>query len=343
MGRFVPTVALMAILGCGGDPPPAEGTSGSLSLTHTGGNDDGASEGEPTAGEADETADGGNDVDGGPMNIKFDVGPPDAAPPGDEEEGCTKVDFLFVIDNSNSMATNQGELVASFPEFVAGIEGTLTNVDSFHVGVVTSDAYAFNGPGCTETGAVVTQTGGVNSSNAVCDPFVAGDRYMTELDDLPTTFACAALVGTAGNNNEFMMDAGLSALSPMLNAAGACNAGFIRDDALLVMVFISDEDDPGSSGVGTPGDPNTWHNDVLAVKMFEENVVVLTLTRGAPGNVCGGAQGSEVDGARLMQFATLFGANGFLGDICANSFGPFFDDAIGVIESACESFMPPEG
>ena len=294
-------------------------------------------------GTADGDDDDDDDDDDSPFDLKFDVGPPDVDFGEQEEEGCTKVDFLFIIDNSNSMATNQGELVASFPEFVMGIESTLTNVDSFNVGVVTSDAYSFNGPGCTQIGAVVTETGGVNSSNAVCDPFAAGNRYMTELDDLPNDFACAALVGTAGNNDENMMEGALEAISPGLNAVGACNAGFIRPDALLVMVFITDEDDPGSSGVGSPGDPNSWYDDVIAVKMFEENVVVLTLTRGSPGNVCGGPQGSEIDGARLMQFATLFGANGFLGDICAASFGPFFDQAIGVIEGACESFMPPEG
>ena len=278
-----------------------------------------------------------------PSMIKFDVGPPDIVYEPEEESGCSKVDFLFVIDNSNSMATNQGELVASFPEFVMGIESTLTDVDSFHVAVVTSDDYQFNGAGCQEYGASVTQTGGVNSSNDVCDPYADGFRYMTENDDLPTTFACAALIGTAGDNDERMMRGATEAISPALNAAGACNDGFIREDALLVATFITDEDDPGSSGVGSAGDPNSWYDDFIAVKTFPENVVVLTLTRGAPANVCGGAVGSEVDGTRLMQFAGLFGANGFLGDICAASFGPFFDQAIEVIEDACDNFMPPEG
>jgi hypothetical protein len=275
--------------------------------------------------------------------LKFDVAPPDIVVEPPEDEGCSKVDFMFVIDNSNSMATNQGELVASFPEFVSAIEGTLTDVESFHVGVVTSDSYDFNENGCTMIGAVVTETGGVNSSNSVCTPFVEGFRYMTDQDDLPTAFACAALIGTAGDNDERMMEGATEALSPALNAAGACNDGFIRDDALLVTVLISDEDDPGSSLVGSPGDPMSWYDEFIAVKTFPENIVVLTLTRGSPGNACGFPQGSEVDGAQLMEFASMFGANGFFGDICANSFGPFFEEAVGVIESACENFMPPEG
>jgi hypothetical protein len=295
--------------------------------------DDGGTQPE-TAG----SADAADSSDGG---LKFDLTPPDQPPGEPPDEGCTKVDFLFVIDNSNSMATNQGALVASFPELVDGIESTLTDVESFHVGVVTSDAYAFNEPGCTGIGALVTRTGGVNSSNAVCDPFADGFRYMTDADDLDADFACSALVGTAGANDELMMAGAVAAISDPLNMAGGCNEGFLRDDALLVAVLISDEDDPGSSLVGSPGDPNAWFADFVAAKGVAENTVVLTLTRGSPGNVCGAAEGSEVDGVRLMQFAALFGTNGFTGDICAASFGPFFDEAVNVIATACDNFEPP--
>ena len=34
-----------------------------------------------------------------------------------------------------------------------------------------------------------------------------------------------------------------------------------------------------------------------------------------------------------------FGSNGFKGDLCA-PFGPFFDGAVGVIDSACDEFIP---
>jgi hypothetical protein len=334
--------ALSACGGAGANGTTVSSTSiGSLTSQGT----EAGTDSDPTAGDTtmDDSVGPNSNPSSPTVDLKFDVAPPDTPYVPPEEEGCSKVDFMFVIDNSNSMATNQGELVASFPEFVAAIEGTLTDVESFHVGVVTSDAYEFNENGCTQTGALVTETGGVNSSNATCHPFAEGFRYMTEQDDLPTAFACAALIGTAGDNDERMMDGATDAISPALNAAGACNAGYIRDDALLVAVFISDEDDPGSSLVGSPGDPMSWYDEFVAVKMFPENVVVLTLTRGSPGNVCGGAQGSEVDGTRLMQFAGLFGANGFIGDICAASFGPFFEEAVGVIEEACENFVPPEG
>jgi hypothetical protein len=344
------SVLALCVLACAQDEPRAsEGSSvsvGSLTLTGTGSasvgdSDDGTGTGSGSGSGSATSQSASSSADTQGEGPKFDLAEQPDVPPKMPDTGCTKVDFLFVIDDSNSMATNQGELVASFPEFVDGIEATLVDVDSFHVGVVTSDAYAFNEPGCTQIGSLVTRTGGVNSSNSVCDPFADGARYMTENDNLANAFECAALVGTAGANDERMMDGTIGALSDALNMVGGCNAGFLRDDALLVLVLISDEDDPGSSGIGSAGDPTTWHDAIAATKSVETNVVVLTLTRGSPGNICDAPQGSEVDGTRLMQLAQAFGANGFIGDICAASFGAFFDDAVNLIETACENFEPP--
>jgi hypothetical protein len=298
-------------------------------------------------------ADGGSEsgADDGAPDERFDVA--NDGESGDNggdnsSEECGKVDFVFTIDSSNSMDTNQAELIASFPEFVASIQGTLEQVDSHHVGVVTSDAYPFNEAGCTSYGALVTQTGGKDSSMRTCGPFSGGARFMTEADDLPAAFACAAQVGTGGANDERMMLAAGEAVAPEANATGACNEGFIRDDALLVLVLITDEDDPGmcvGAGMdcqGSPGDPQAWHDHFVAIKGGNpENVVVLTLVRGVPGNVCGFAEGTELDGSRLMRFTSLFGDHGFVGDICARSFGPFFDEAVAIIDVACGEFVPP--
>jgi hypothetical protein len=199
-------------------------------------------------------------------------------------------------------------------------------------------------------GALVTQTGGKDSGMQTCTPFATGARFMTEADDLPAAFACAALIGTGGANDEAMMAGATEAVSDALNAPGACNEGFIRDDALLVLVLITDEDDPGTcvggalDCMGSPGDPMAWYDDIVSTKGgHPENVVALSLTRGAPSNMCGGPQGTEKDGQRIMQFVQLFGETGLMGDICASSFGSFFDEAVGHIDSACSGFIPPVG
>lgn len=70
--------------------------------------------------------------------------------------------------------------LASFPGFITGIENSLENVDSYHVGVITSDNDSGNEPGCKSLGDLVTQTSGFNSSNMVCGPLSSGLRFATD-------------------------------------------------------------------------------------------------------------------------------------------------------------------
>ena len=220
-------------------------------------------------------------------------------------------------------------------------------MSSYHVGVVTTNAYEFNDPACRAIGSLVTSTGGANSSQASCGPFVEG-RYLTEADDLEQQFACAAQVGTDGPVDERPMQAMQIAVGPALAGGGGCNEGFIRDDALLVVVIVTDEEDDVvefyDTVEGSPGDPQSWFDALVAVKAREENVAVLSIIGGQPGNVCPepyGVDGAE-DAPRIRDFTQRF-TNGFLGDVCAPSYGPFFDEAIGVVETACGGFVPPAG
>jgi hypothetical protein len=296
-------------------------------------------------------SDTGDGTGAGTGPMKFDVvggdetGEMDA---GDEagDEGCQKVDFLFVIDSSNSLKEEQAQLIGSFPGFVSEIQATVTAQD-YHVGVVTSDAYAFNGGGCTQPGSLVIATGGKDSSMSVCGPFADGFHFMTENEpDLDSAFACTAQIGTGGANDEAMFRGLTEAISPPLNAQGACNDSFIRQDALLVVVLITDEDDPGTCILGnldcegSPGDPPDWFQNVIGIKGNEQNVVVLSLVWGAPNNVCGPPPGTEKLGQRVMDYTNMF-THGFIGDICAPSYDAFFAEAVSGIDMACDEFIPP--
>jgi hypothetical protein len=202
---------------------------------------------------------------------------------------------------------------------------------------------------------MVIATGGDDSSNAVCGPYADGHSYMTENDDLDVAFSCAAMVGTDGDSDERPMQTMQAALAPGMNGPGGCNEGFLRDDALLVIVIITDEEDdhevdgcnqnayPGSSG-----EPEQWFEAVVARKAgVEANVVVLALV-GPPGPdpaVCpvldkceGGIDGAEV-AERVASFTTMF-TNGIVGRVCEPSFGSFFSEAVGVIAAACDNFTP---
>jgi hypothetical protein len=348
--RWTKTLVAAGVLSaCGGEPDQRETSAGpGIGSISMGGDTMAGTEGDTAADTAGSGTPGtagmsgtGDDDDGGPP--KFDLGlQPDAGPP--IQEGCTKVDFLFVIDNSGSMANEQDNLTNSFPGFIAGIQSSLEQVDEYQVGVVTTDAYGPNTAvaGCNVLGGLVTRTGGSDSSNSVCGPYAAGNNYMTELDDLDSTFACAADVGTAGSGIERPMDAMTAVVNKVHGGPGACNEGFLRDDALLVLVIITDEYDGAGDveGAGSSGDPMSWYDTVVASKLgIPENAVALGLINYA-GGPCPPAS-SVYDGVNIASFVSLFGENGFLGGVCEPDYGPVFTEAVAIIEQACNNFQPP--
>ena len=307
------------------------------------------------AGSEEDTNDTNDTNDTGPkLDMSGDESEGTAESGDTMNEGCKKVDLLFVIDNSGSMADEQINLVASFPAFIDEIQTQLEDTEGYHIGVITSDLYVFD-QGCLQEGAMVTATGGADSSAAVCGPYAEGQRYMTELDDLDQTFSCAAQVGTGGDGNERPMQTMQAALSDGMNAPGGCNEGFLRDDALLVIVVITDEEDdhevdgclqePQS---GSNGEPAGWYAGVVAAKGgIESNIVVLSLV-GPPGpdpatcppldKCTGGIEGAEVAN-RVVSFTSMF-TNGIVGRVCEPSYASFFAQAVGVIDSACDDFDP---
>jgi len=322
---------------------------GASSLTTVAGNDDGnggiGDEGADDDDDDDDDDDGdaGDDDDDVDDSSKFDLG---STPDGGElplpEPGCHKIDFLFVVDNSQSMEDDQDNLVANFPAFIEGIESSLEEVDDFHVGVISSDGYAFNPAGCNVLGGLVSQTGGEASSNAVCGPYADGHNYMTKNDNLQQAFSCAAKLGVGGWPLEQPMAALEAAVRGDVAGQGQCNEGFLRSDALLVAVLITDEwDGPGDPELlASPGTPQSWYDTVVAAKQFPENAAVVALVNYA-GGPCVPPE-PVFDGQNLVAFAELFGPNGFVGGIC-DDFGPTFTQTIDLIDDACKNFQPPPG
>ncbi len=280
---------------------------------------------------------------------------------GPADDGCTKADFLFVIDNSASMEDNQAALVASFPGFIAGIKATLSAGSDYHVMIVDSDddgrckqpcdlasseimkfCSAAKYEACNAQlgacdltrGAGVVHPVGLYASNTAC-PIAGGNRYMLpEEPDLAATFACVATVGTAGNPSERPMNGMTEALSPVLNGLGGCNEGFLRDDAILVVTFISD--DPNYEDIGKPKE---WYDAVVAAKNGNKDAIVVAGLIPQPDLGCAG--GGDINGAHWEEFLALWGEHGIEGSVCEPDYAPFFAQAISVIDEACDNFTPP--
>jgi hypothetical protein len=258
---------------------------------------------------------------------------------------CPDIDLLFVIDDSGSMADQQQSLIASFPGFAAAIQSRLGSAQSYHIGVVTTEDYQPNPVGCRTIGDLITQTGGPESSARACGPYYGGTTWIGNQEpNLADKFACAGKVGAGGNSDERVARALMNALHPAKSDPGACNAGFSRKNAMLVVVIITDEDDveDGCDGMGmcmsygSGGTSTEWFNTVVAHRGgIASNIVVLSLIGRQANNPCG-----AVPASRLLGFTNKFGPNGFIGDVCAASYDQFFVDALPVIDTACQKFEP---
>ncbi|KIG16428.1 hypothetical protein DB30_04472 [Enhygromyxa salina] len=365
----LPLSLLMLCAGCGGNDPSGDTynvtlTAGSL----TDGNDS-LSETDSSPGDGDGDPGGDGDPSGdGDTGPKLDVigndeGMPTAGDAGDGD-GCQKVDFLFVIDNSGSMLEEQDNLAASFPSFINSISSTLDAAQDYHIMVIDTDAWVYAGcpflcgfplPGvcvgyecgvtqpaqCEDVlGAGVTWPKGANSSNANCN-FVNGKRFMTDAEpNLPGAFQCAARVGTDSTDDpERPMEAMAAAVSGQ-GLAGNCNYDFLRDDAILVVTYITDEDD--NAGDGSSGGVDTWRQALIDAKNGDESAIVVLGLFGdddLPNAQCnGGAETSP----RLRSFLDSWGDKGIFGSICAPDYDDFFQTAVDIIDTTCDEFVPPE-
>jgi hypothetical protein len=258
------------------------------------------------------------------------------------DKGCKKIDFLFVIDNSDSMDDEQANLARSFPGFI-GVMRQVLDATDFHIMVVGTggdqdddDEPAVGAEECEE----IQGAGRRRSAEGVECGIADGLPFMVaQQPDLEATYSCLALVGTDGAAVEKPMDAVLAATSRTLNAPGRCNAGFLREDAVLVVTFVTDEEDRRSEG-----EPADWRRTLLALKSGNEDALVLLGLVGdnnVDGGLLGGpCAGRDADGSpRLQEFVNS--VDGVLGSVCAPDYTPFFQTAVGSIDGACSDFQTP--
>jgi hypothetical protein len=165
------------------------------------------------------------------------------------------IDILFVIDDSPSMLDKQTNLKNNFPNFINvlnTIEGGLPNV---HLGVVSSDVGtkgaddAQAGPGIGSGPGSCSGNGDsgnlqTNMTTLVSGTFISdvlnndGTRTTNYTGSLANAFSAIASLGASGCGFEQHLEAAKRALNN-----NPANAGFLRPNAFLALVFIQDEDD----------------------------------------------------------------------------------------------------
>ena len=356
--------ALVALLvaACGG--PPVAGFSTGPGVTtapaSTGGSSTSGST--STTGTAEDSAAAGSAE--GSTTLLRDVGSEDDFGSG-QPVGCKgKVDLLFLISRLGTMKTAQTQLLASFPDFVGTVQETLADFD-VHIMVANPDAY-WGGWGCEKgcnddpekcaeygyqcnvypklitacdatLAAGLTFNAGNDAANRQCELF-GGSRYIISGEPkLADALECIAKVGTSGGDPP-MGDALIAALDPKINAEGGCNAGFLRDDALLVVVLINDTHDEASTSW-----PYQQYNAVVDAKGGDPDAIVALGIIAQPlqegeAEVPGCIYDSNVKDP-IRDLISRFPYH-VEGDTCAPSYAPYFEQAAGMIGEACGKFIP---
>jgi hypothetical protein len=141
----------------------------------------------------------------------------------------TAVDILFVIDDSISMTDEQQQL-GIWSSKLFEVLGPTGELPDLHIGV-TSSSVAIDGNVQCRNGLGGTLLGGFLVDVATA----SGERERNYKGTLTEAFAKLARVGDMGCGLEQPFKAARLALMS--------SKGFLRDDALLLVVFVTDEDD----------------------------------------------------------------------------------------------------
>jgi hypothetical protein len=187
------------------------------------------------------------------------------------------VDILFTIDKSCSMLDEARSLGQAFDQFISEIDSV---TDDWQIGVATKDG------GCFNNGIITANT------------------Y-----DYESVFVDATSGGvfSAGSLTEALLELTDNAL--LKTTPGSCNEGFVRGNALLHVITVSDE--PEQSG-------QPWHHWVgrWQARMSDPNLVMVSgVIIGPKGGNCGEPGTGYIE--------AIQGTGGVMLDVCTSDWGAY--------------------
>jgi hypothetical protein len=224
-----------------------------------------------------------------------------------------KLDILWVIDNSGSMAEEQQNLASNFSSF---INSFVTKGYDFKIAVTTTDAWKasyVNQPALAKFKDGTNQTS--HTGVFVITP---------STPNLINTFVTNVNQGTAGDGDERAFQSFKASLNSSLNS------GFLRTDSFLAVIIVSDEDD-FSTDSATSLNHNYNSSALHTVSSYTSYLDTLTQSTSVyrrysvsaiaiKDTAC--AQANQASGGIMGQrYITLAAqTDGVVGDICAPSY-----------------------
>ncbi len=251
-----------------------------------------------------------------------------------QQDTAEASDILFVVDNSGSMVEEHQALIDNFTFFIQYLVGTPLD---YHIGVVTLDD-----PEDPPIGVLL-------GDPTVLDPGVAGD--------IEALFI--ATISAIETNPEGTCEVGLEASYRAVTPApeghlDTYNVGFYRDEALLSVIVVSDEDDGSieTSDCPTPSSfiPYTEYSPwLLNLKgAHSSDMVFFTAITGDANTGCSSDWGSAEPGLGYLDVVDALGPeNALFFSICEHDWSSVMTEiglqAAGLRTSFHLSLVPVEG
>ncbi len=205
------------------------------------------------------------------------------------------VDILFVVDDSGSMSDAQRNLAANVDKFVA--EFSKNQLIGYHIGVITSseEFLSYTGHG-----------GGRLSGN----PYFVERATPNGLTILKSNIN----VGTSGDSMEKFFTPVRKALEGPIEQT--YNKGFLRPDAFLAVIFLTDTDDQSYMSA------QDMRDFLVRLKGSPEKVLTYGVFKPVTNSICYD-RGGELPPVKLEDFLRLMNGGKLTNelDICDSDFG----------------------
>jgi hypothetical protein len=189
------------------------------------------------------------------------------------QEEQARVDILFVIDNSCSMSDEQTELSNNADLFIGPISSSGAD---FHIATITTDSTLLRGP-------VITPT----TPNII-------DEFRNQI-----------VAGVSGSVTEKGLEMARDALLP--GSTAGLGSVFFREDANLVVIIVSDEDD------FSPGIVVDYTDDMADTKIPGTSFNLHAVAGLYPSSICANPA-ERYDTAVYLSYGQFF-------DICTPDWG----------------------
>jgi hypothetical protein len=197
------------------------------------------------------------------------------------------LDIVFEVDDSVSMQPEQANLVANFPVFTNALKNLPGGLPNVHIGVVTSDmgagAFSASVGGCEnpDNGVFIDQVRAATDPVCGTATLNKGEHFIVSSNDgaqnnftgdITDVFRCLAEVGTTGCGFESHLESVRAALGDLtgdpshdipLRVVPPNNVGFLRPDAYLAVIFITNEEECSTSPDNVLFDPSTGADAAL--------------------------------------------------------------------------------